>query len=171
MEIHSSILAWRIPMDRGAWPAPVHRVAKRQTWLKPLSTQHTTAWNFSIERQCTQRKFLNVSFLSSWGLLFQDYRLPTWATQLEPGTPQGWLAHVNFWVWNRHSPLEHLSLNQSWDWPYKNQKPNQVFPQESLLLLPDSEAAQFLEYFRDHSSLIKRHKYTLSGGIHPIMNV
>ena len=31
MEIHSSILAWRIPMDRGAWPAPVHRVAKRQT--------------------------------------------------------------------------------------------------------------------------------------------
>ena len=25
---HSSILAWRIPMDRGAWRAAVHRVAK-----------------------------------------------------------------------------------------------------------------------------------------------
>ena len=25
---HSSILAWRIPMDRGAWQATVHRVAK-----------------------------------------------------------------------------------------------------------------------------------------------
>ena len=25
---HSSILAWRIPMDRGAWWATVHRVAK-----------------------------------------------------------------------------------------------------------------------------------------------
>ena len=33
MEIHSSILAWRIPMDRGAWPATVHRVAKSWTQL------------------------------------------------------------------------------------------------------------------------------------------
>ena len=38
MVTHSSILAWRIPMDRGAWHATVHRVAKRQTWLKWLST-------------------------------------------------------------------------------------------------------------------------------------
>ena len=28
MAIHSSTLAWRIPMDRGAWQATVHRVAK-----------------------------------------------------------------------------------------------------------------------------------------------
>ena len=27
MEIHSSVLAWRIPMDRGAWRATVHGVA------------------------------------------------------------------------------------------------------------------------------------------------
>ena len=26
--IHSNILAWRIPMDRGAWQAIVHGVAK-----------------------------------------------------------------------------------------------------------------------------------------------
>ena len=31
MAIHSSILAWRIPMDRGAWQAIVHGVAKHQT--------------------------------------------------------------------------------------------------------------------------------------------
>ena len=31
MATHSSILAWRIPMDRGAWRATVHRVAKSQT--------------------------------------------------------------------------------------------------------------------------------------------
>ena len=31
---HSSILAWRNPMDRGAWQATVHRVAKSQTRLK-----------------------------------------------------------------------------------------------------------------------------------------
>ena len=41
MAIHSSILAWRIPMDRGAWCATVHGVAKSQTQLKQLSTaQH-----------------------------------------------------------------------------------------------------------------------------------
>ena len=31
MAVHSSILAWRIPMDRGAWRATVHLVAKYQT--------------------------------------------------------------------------------------------------------------------------------------------
>ena len=33
MTTHSSILAWRIPMDRGAWRATVHGVAKSQTRL------------------------------------------------------------------------------------------------------------------------------------------
>jgi len=28
MATHSSILAWRIPMDRGGWPSAVHGVAK-----------------------------------------------------------------------------------------------------------------------------------------------
>ena len=30
---HSSILVWRIPVDRGAWQAAVHGVTKSQTWL------------------------------------------------------------------------------------------------------------------------------------------
>ena len=29
--IHSSILAWRIPMDRAVWRATVHGVTKSQT--------------------------------------------------------------------------------------------------------------------------------------------
>ena len=33
MAIHSSILAWRIPMDRGAWRATVLGVAKSRTQL------------------------------------------------------------------------------------------------------------------------------------------
>ena len=33
MPTHSSILAWRIPMDRGAWLAAVYRVTKSQTQL------------------------------------------------------------------------------------------------------------------------------------------
>ena len=31
MAIHSSILAWRIPLDRGAWQATVHGVAGSDT--------------------------------------------------------------------------------------------------------------------------------------------
>ena len=33
MATHSSILAWRMSMDRGAWQAAVHGVAKNQTCL------------------------------------------------------------------------------------------------------------------------------------------
>ena len=42
----SSILVWRIPVDRGAWWATVHGVARSQTAEQP-STQHslhTVAW-------------------------------------------------------------------------------------------------------------------------------
>ena len=39
MVTHSSISAWRIPMDKGSWWATVvHWVAKSRTWLKRLST-------------------------------------------------------------------------------------------------------------------------------------
>ena len=34
---HFSILAWRIPMDRRAWRATVHRITKSWTLLKQLS--------------------------------------------------------------------------------------------------------------------------------------
>ena len=43
METHSSILAWRIPMDREAWWATVYRVTKSQTELsrtKESTAQH-----------------------------------------------------------------------------------------------------------------------------------
>ena len=33
MASHSSILVWRIPMDRGAWQATVHGVTQSQTQL------------------------------------------------------------------------------------------------------------------------------------------
>ena len=41
MAIHSSILAYRIPMERGTWQTTVHRVTKSQIQFKQLSTQHT----------------------------------------------------------------------------------------------------------------------------------
>ena len=38
MATHSSILAWRICMDREAWQATVHRIAKSQTRLSSSSS-------------------------------------------------------------------------------------------------------------------------------------
>ena len=43
MATHSSILTWSIPMDRGAWRATVHGVAKSQT-RQQLSTQHSALY-------------------------------------------------------------------------------------------------------------------------------
>ena len=40
MAVHSSILAWRIPLDRGAWRTTVHEVTKSQTRLSD-SAQHS----------------------------------------------------------------------------------------------------------------------------------
>ena len=38
MATHSSILAWRMPMDRGAWWAAVHGVTKESDTTERLST-------------------------------------------------------------------------------------------------------------------------------------
>ena len=44
MATHSSILAWRIPMDRGAWWAILHGVARfRQDWVTKQSRAHTNS--------------------------------------------------------------------------------------------------------------------------------
>ena len=48
MAIHSSILAWRNPLDRGAWGATVHRVTKTWTGLKQLSTHAQVKNNVNI---------------------------------------------------------------------------------------------------------------------------
>ena len=37
MATHSSLLAWRIPMDRGAWQVTVHAIAESET-TEQLST-------------------------------------------------------------------------------------------------------------------------------------
>ena len=47
MATHSSILAWRIPMDRGAWRTAVPGVAQSQTRLKRLSSSSRNQEKFS----------------------------------------------------------------------------------------------------------------------------
>ena len=45
---HSSILAWKIPMDRGAWRVIIHRVANSWTWLKRFSTAYQRTFDCRV---------------------------------------------------------------------------------------------------------------------------
>ena len=66
MATHSSILAWRIPVDRGVWQAAVFMVAQSQTQLKWLrsSKAHLT----SYLRMSGCRWMITPLWLSgSWG--------------------------------------------------------------------------------------------------------
>ena len=49
---HSSFLAWRSPMDRGAWQATVHGVTKNQT---QLGNEHTQS-DFTVESHLNGRQ-------------------------------------------------------------------------------------------------------------------
>ena len=51
---HSSILAWRIPMDRGAWQATVHGVEKGWTRLSD-STRHSIFGESHYSAHCMSR--------------------------------------------------------------------------------------------------------------------
>ena len=57
MATHSSILAWRIPMDRGSWRATVHGVAKSDV----TDGTHTPSAHFS-------RKKLKVALSRATGV-------------------------------------------------------------------------------------------------------
>ena len=47
MAAHSSTLAWKNPMDGGAWWAAVHGVAKSQTRLSDFTFCLSLSWNRS----------------------------------------------------------------------------------------------------------------------------
>ena len=59
MATHCSILAWRIPMDRGAWWAAVHGVTKELD----MEAQHTCVDDVFL--------FLHTSF--NFGFYFSHY--------------------------------------------------------------------------------------------------
>ena len=64
MATHSSIPAWRIPMDRGAWWAAVHRVTRTWTRLKRLGMDYSfqtelrvwdSPFSAAVHLQCCSR--------------------------------------------------------------------------------------------------------------------
>ena len=57
MATHSSILAWRIPMDRGAWRAAVYGVAK-SVITEQLNTAQHTAGSSTVFSLCLQKRIL-----------------------------------------------------------------------------------------------------------------
>ena len=93
---HSSILAWRIPMDRGAWQATVHRVEKSQTQLKWLSTagwkeQRRSLCFFpafpppsSISLPSTHLTHDSGCFWSGWNMCCLDLHVPLDLCLLQP---------------------------------------------------------------------------------------
>ena len=55
MTTFSSILAWRTPVDRGAWRATVHGVTQSQARLKPLSMHQIPTACVYLQREDTVR--------------------------------------------------------------------------------------------------------------------
>ena len=58
MATHSSILAWRIPVDRGAWWATVYRVKQSQT---RKATLHAPMHSFAPLQMCRDPDALQIS--------------------------------------------------------------------------------------------------------------
>ena len=64
MATHSSILAWREPLDRGAWLAPVLGVEKSQAWLNDWAHTHgpTNSPPWDLEEQRVKKCHFPIIF-------------------------------------------------------------------------------------------------------------
>ena len=58
MTTHSIILAWRIPMDKGAWRATVHGVAKSRTRLR--------VFTFTFHFHALEKEMATHSSVLAW---------------------------------------------------------------------------------------------------------
>ena len=57
MATHSSILAWRIPKDRGAWWATVHGVTESEMNEQLITAQVPIKWTYNEQRDFTINNF------------------------------------------------------------------------------------------------------------------
>ena len=99
----SSIPTWRIPVDRGAWWATIHRVAKSQIWLKQLNTYtwatlsaawiaHSYYWEscgMSLDRKLSLKLNVTAHHSVSWSC-FSGFK--SWIESIR-GSQLGSYAH------------------------------------------------------------------------------
>ena len=87
------------PMDRGAWQATVHRVAKSQTWLKRLSTEQHSTLPAELNRETAVSKL-------------PDCILLLWLT--DENRPHRFVSRFHKWEWDsKHFYFQ--MLNRIWN--------------------------------------------------------
>ena len=108
MAAHSSILAWRIPMDRRAWRATVHKIAKSQTRLKWLTCTRALL----LVHRCTSL-WISLSGSGKWAVWDPFLRAlgfligRTLRTSAPPTDPI-------FYIITSRNYFQHT--NSSWEW-------------------------------------------------------
>ena len=120
---HSSILAWRIPMDRGAWQATVHGITKSQTWLSDFQMLYT--WNLKLQissksvkkkkKKRTTRLTKQNPVLLNAALFWRVSRIGSFPNLYVPGgDAKGWAVRPMTWrfvqIWNKLSLCENLMM-------------------------------------------------------------
>ena len=76
------------PMDRGAWPIAVHRVPKRQTWLKRLSTKRIICnWNYY---KLNSNPFLLGMFFILWEFWKHSNQKSSASKRLKESNKEHW---------------------------------------------------------------------------------
>jgi len=113
MATPSSILAWRIPLDRGAWWATVHMVAKSQTRQHTAHTRRGSSWA-RVWRMWGGRQ-------ADKTLCLGDYLMTLWAAQV-------WSSKLFFLGPLVHSAWIQLVLppTESQNWPYYIRPPSEL---------------------------------------------
>ena len=75
MATNSSILAWKDPMDRGAWQSTVHCVTKSGTWLRDWPSSHTQieyTYTHDVKRKDSSRS-CKMTLLGTFYVPFSSF--------------------------------------------------------------------------------------------------
>ena len=110
----SSILAWRIPMDRGAWRATIHRVTKSRTQL--LAHISLKFFMISRSRKFTMQKDLKSHSSSTAGSYLQPNCIQNFSDkqQLSPLSLLMYLIHATTFTESQsHAAVTRLSPQEA----------------------------------------------------------
>ena len=143
---HSSILAWRIPMDRGAWRATVHGVIRSRTWWSIHILLHN--FNTNIKNQEKNSYTAVSSNLDLFGFcqLGSQRVRHNWATNTQKNKNISLLCSLVWFVFS--SPLLDLFpfisnlFNKRWKWTGSEDKAERRFFSSSESVIQWTRAGQ-----------------------------